>query len=223
MEVSYLCLACGIVIQTSPDGSEWFLWVPTGVGILLALCPIIYVISRSDSLAAAGLTKPKQVISGKGFRLEISTLSLLVLSGVILTLSGVGFKTYSEVQEVSKLKTDKTRLESDVAGLKDAMEKAKTISVQMILKLPATITTKLDDLPPRDRWRCRYSLGESGYVEGQITEGVNDAEVGCRIAGVGHDAVLNVKVESFDKKGELRSLGHSENVRVLEPPVDLHE
>ncbi len=178
MDVSRLWFA---VVQASLDGGDWFLWVPTALGLLLAIYPILYVASKPDSLATKGLTEPKQLISGKGFRLEISTLSLLVLSGVILALTGVAYKVYFEYEDLSNLKKAKERLEDEV-------QKVQKITVTIYLRLPGG-----GKAPLLSTLRCRYKADgpdhTPDYVAGQIYEGSGDYDVGCKIADIGREDV----------------------------------
>lgn len=211
MEVSPLWSAHFVVTQANLDVGEWFLWVPTTLGLLLAVCPLVYVITKPGSPTTQGLTEPKQLISGKGFRLEVSTLSLLILCGVILALSGIAYKTYSGIQDVSNLKKDN-------AVLEDEVRRERKITVVIHLKLPQT-----SKAPPIRTLRCSYRSNGKDYVEGQVTEGIGDQDVGCKIADIGRDEVLSVKVEQELDKGGHRKLGSCENVRILEPSYDLKE
>lgn len=211
MDISCPWVTYSLVTLADFSVDEWFLWIPTGLGLSLALCPTIYVISKPGSLATKQLTESRQIISGKGFKLEISTLSLLVLSGVILALSGVGYKAYSAIEAVSKLKADNAMLQEEV-------QRAQTITVVMFLKLPAA-----RDVRGMSNLRCSYRSGGPDYKAAQTTAGKGNQDVGCVIANVGRYDVLDVKLEQLDEGGSLKKLGSYENIRVLEPSFDLHE
>jgi hypothetical protein len=167
-----------------------------GVVILLICIALIF------SQRATPLRTPQR-IRGFGVELEISVLTLLVLVGLILSLSSIYIQVAGYHQQLSSSKQQLDSLNSEIASAKRQLEAAKKIDMTVYVKLPEGGNPK--DMPKLGDLRGTYYL--RGQIDkpipADISRGVNSNSYSVLLKNVTPDTFIDSLEVTDEKTGRV--------------------
>ncbi len=142
---------------TDPEIQNWTGWVPTLVLPALGIAIVLFCLASFRFPYGDKLVAVRQMIKGYGLDLQVSLLTVFLLIGVGLSLSGVGIYLLTSARDVTALNTQIVQLKSDLEKAKKDVERATKMDLSVILKLPQGLDPKT--LNNRSL-RCHYVLNE---------------------------------------------------------------
>ena len=128
-----------------------------GVGIII-FCILKFILPYGEKF-----TGKIQKIKGFGVELEISIFTLLILIGIILSLTGVFLEIKDYEQQLDAIKQEKE-------AAKFALSQANQMEMRMVVSLEGVSE---NDIPKLEDIKCTYFLpGSDQHIKADVIKGV---------------------------------------------------